>query len=414
MKAIAHLLAASLLVLSLSAAAQTKLTPAQYAQDVEYFWQTVNDNYAYFDQKQTDWARVHAVYRPQADTLSSRRSLVRLLETMLGELYDHHAGLGTNQPDSRRLVPSATDVYAQWQGGRAVVVDVRRGFGAERVGVRPGAEIVQVEGVLVEQAIRPYLAQNLKSPDEAARNYALNLLLAGAHNAERRWLVRTAGTEAEVLPDRPQPLLENIRFARSLESRRIGSTGYLKINNSLGDNALIPAFDSALTALQDTKALILDLRETPSGGNTTVARAILSRFITREQYYQQHELVGEERAFGVKRKWVELVTPRGQPYTRPVVLLAGRWTGSMGEGLAIAFDGMKRATVLGTELARLNGAIYSFRLPNSRIGFSIPTEKLYHVDGTPRENYVPKVPVPPAASSSTHDVALAAALRRLR
>ncbi|RAK68434.1 peptidase [Hymenobacter edaphi] len=332
---------------------------------------------------------------------------------MLAELYDPHATLGTNRPDSPRLVPSGSDVYAEWRGDKAVVRDVRPGFGAALAGVRPGTEIVAVDGVPVAQAAGAYLPACLKAPDPAARAYALNVLLAGRHHAERRWQLRQPGAAPiDVRPDYPRPLLEHISYPRRLESRRYGRTGYIRLHNSLGDHALMAPFDSTLDALLDTRALVLDLRDTPSGGTTTVARALLSRFVSREQYYQQHELVAEERAYGVKRKWTELVSPRGRRYPGRVVVLAGRWTGSMGEGLAIAFDALPQATVVGTELARLNGAIYFYRLPNSGIGFSLPAEKLYHIDGTPREDYRPKVLVPPAAPPA--DAALDRALQLLK
>lgn len=395
------LIAALLLALPLLAAAQNRqppLTPAQYREDVTFFWQTVHDDYAYFDQKQTDWDQVRRRYLPQADTLRSRRALVRLLETMLTELYDHHASLGTNRPDSYRLVPTGADVYAEWEGSRALVRAVRPGFGAAQAGVEPGTEIMAVNGVPVSEALRPLLPTCLKAPDLAARTYALNVLLAGRHDEPRRWRIQTGpGARRAVLPDSARNLLEQPPAAGRLSSRRDGSRlGYIRLHNSLGDNGLIAAFDSTLDALLATRGLILDLRDTPSGGNTTVARAILGRFVEREQYYQQHELVGEERSFGVKRKWTELVSPRGRCYAGPVVVLAGRWTGSMGEGLTIAFDALPQATVVGSELARLNGAIYAYRLPHSGIGFSLPAEKLYHVSGQPREQYRPKVPVAPA------------------
>jgi carboxyl-terminal processing protease len=394
--------------------APTRLTPAQYREDVTFFWQTVRDDYAYFDRKQVDWEQVRTRYLPQADTLRSRRALIRLLETMLGELYDYHAALGTNRQDSPRLVPSGSDMYAEWEGERAVVRELRPGFGAEQAGIRPGTEILAVDGQPVATAAQAYLPRCLRQPDAAARTYALNVLLAGRHNAERRLRVRPpGGPEREVLPDRPRPLLENVSYPRRLSSSRYGQIGYVRIHNSLFDNALIAPFDSTLDALRDTRGLILDLRETPSGGNTTVARAMLSRFVSREQAYQQHELVGEERAHGVKRKWVELVTPRGRRYPGPVVVLAGRWTGSMGEGLTIAFDALPQATVVGSPLARLHGAIYSYRLPNSGIGFSLPAEKLYHVNGTPREDYQPKVRVEPSANPA-EDAALNRALQLLK
>ena len=413
---------ALILVLSapLLATSTPPLTHQQYLEDFDFFWQTIRDNYGYFAQKQTDWARVRTHYRAQADTLSSRRAFVRLLENALAELYDNHAGLGTNRPDSRRLVPTGTDVWATFVKGQAVVQQVRAGYGAERAGLRPGAVIDTVNGMPVAAAMRPFLPQSLRAPDPAARDFALGQLLAGDHRTPREWRGQAGGCSFVVQPDVPMPLLETSRYAARLAVRRLGAAGrigYLKINNSLGDNRLIAQFDSALTSLQNTQSLVLDLRETPSGGNSTVARAIMGRFIGREAPYQRHELPNEEAQTGVPRRWLELVAPRGPRYTRPVAILVGRWTGSMGEGLAIGFDALGRATVVGTEMAQLHGAIYSYKLPHSGIGFSFPVERLYHVNGQPREAYRPRVYVDlgPASknNSASADPVLLAALAAL-
>ncbi|MBD2714125.1 hypothetical protein KBK19_03650 [Microvirga sp. STR05] len=404
-----------LLVLGLpgSLRAQAPLTPAQYQQDFDYFWTTIRDNYCYFDKKQTDWPRVRELYEAQLPGISTRAQFVRLLENALNELYDNHASLSTNLPDSRRLVPTGTDVWARFEQGKPVVVAVRPGFGAERVGLRPGMELVAINKVPVDQAIAPLLGRSLKTVDAAARTLALNLALAGDHRTPRQLTVRTRGRLRNLYPDAPTAQLEHIRYAGLLESRQLGTVGYIRINNSLGNNRLIAAFDSTLDALAGTSGLILDLRETPSGGNTTVARAIMGRFLTQEQPYQRHEFPAEERQFGIRRSTLEIVSPRLRPYTRPLVVLVGPWTSSMGEGITIGFDALGRATIIGTEMARLNGAVTSFRLPNSTFGFNIPTERLYHVNGQPRENFVPAVRIAPDPQGTT-DTALAGALQRLQ
>lgn len=400
-----------LLLLPATLRAQAPLTPAQYQQDFAYFWTTISENYCYFDKKQTDWATVRTLYAAQLPGITTKAAFTRLLENVLHELYDNHASLSTNLPDSRRLLPSGSDVWAQFRQGKPVVVAVRAGFGAERAGMRPGMEIVAVNDVPLAQALPPLLPRTLRAPDEAAREVALNLALAGTHNNPRKLTVRSQGRTLTFYPDKPTAQLENIGYPRLLESRQLGTIGYIRVNNSLGNNKLIAAFDSTLDALSDTSGLILDLRETPNGGNTTVGRAILSRFITREQPYQRHELTAEEQRYGIKRSWVELVSPRPRPYTRPLVVLVGRWTSSMGEGITIGFDAMQRATILGTEMARLNGGIASYRLPNSGIGFAIPFERIYHINGTPRENFVPAQHI--SQSEESRDVALEKALELL-
>jgi hypothetical protein len=64
---------------------------------------------------------------------------------------------------------------------------------------------------------------------------------------------------------------------------------------------------------------------------------------------------------------------------------------------------MKRATVIGTPLARLNGAVESAEMPNTKIGFNIATERLYHVNGLPRELYKPAIEVDVTAQRPGQD-----------
>jgi hypothetical protein len=59
-------------------------------------------------------------------------------------------------------------------------------------------------------------------------------------------------------------------------------------------------------------------------------------------------------------------------------------------------------------MAGLLGANYERVLPNSGLVVRIPAEKLYHVDGTPREEFVPEIVVQP---ENGRDVALEVAVR---
>lgn len=72
--------------------------------------------------------------------------------------------------------------------------------------------------------------------------------------------------------------------------------------------------------------------------------------------------------------------------------MVGHWTGSMGEGMAIGFDGLKRAKIVGTSMAKLLGAVQGFTMTETNIGFQIPTERLYHINGIPREKFIPTIP----------------------
>lgn len=398
-----------------SFAAETRApTPQELRADFVQATQLVAANYAYFDKKETAWKTAPARYADDVTRITNRAQLVAVLEQLLDELYDPHAQLNTNSPKSWRLVPSGTDLWAQWRGGSAVVTQVRSDSDAARAGIRAGDVVVSIDATPVARAVDARMGRTYPHTATAARDWALRSVLAGRHDMERTLVLKSGTTERTVkLSARDQS------FSRDGEpvSHAIkgDDVGYIRINDSLGDNATIQAFDAALDALMDTRALIVDLRNTASGGNSSVARGMIGRFVRTQLPYQKHELPAEEHETGINRSWLELVAPRGKAYTKPVAVLVDHWTGSMGEGIAIGFDATKAGTVIGTPMAALLGATYHLELTHSGIGMNVPAERLYHaVDGTPREEYVPKVVVEPIGAKGDSDLFVEAALRTLR
>jgi C-terminal processing protease CtpA/Prc len=362
----------------------------QQSQDYDHFCTAVRENYAYFDVKKTDWQRVCDGYRVDALAATTRGALVTVLERALGELYDAHAHLGSSTRTSPRLTPTNTDLSATWQGERAVIVSVRSDSAAFKAGAREGMTVLEVDGEAVQKAALAREPRCLSQPDPAAREWALQSVLAGRQNGQSVRLKVQQGERSETLEFVPDRVFKS----ETLSYLRVGKNndiGLIRFNNSLGGREAVLAFDEAVKSLADTRALLLDLRDTPSGGNTTVARAIMGRLIDKEALYQRHEAVSEFRETGVRRAWVEYVFPRtdGELYRRPVIVLVGRWTGSMGEGLAIGLHAARGALVLGEPMAHLLGSVQEYKLPQSGIAVRIPTEKLFSVDGKPREAFVP-------------------------
>ena len=81
----------------------------------------------------------------------------------------------------------------------------------------------------------------------------------------------------------------------------------------------------------------------------------------------------------------------------------------MGEGIAIGLNATRNAPVFGEPMAHLLGALNQIDRPNSKIPVRVPAEKLFHVNGTPREAFVPCHV--PEASAPTEDVELDAAVK---
>ena len=382
-----------------------------WAADFRFACEHISSSYAYFDVKATRWSDVPGLYENDLANVHDKREFVMLMERVVEELYDSHAQLTTNTASSPRLVPSGTDLWAEWHGDSAMITDVRHDSDAERAGIRAGAVVIALDGVPIENAVRRRMGRSYPKTDSGARDWALRAVLAGHHDTRRRLELADGGAVRDVtLPARDQ-FQDGTREAVTLATLPDG-TGYVRLNDSLGRSGTVAMFDRALATMANAPALVLDLRDTPSGGNTTVARGILGRFVDHEAPYQKHVLPAEERESGIRRSWLELVSPRAPIFHKPVAVLVGHWTGSMGEGLAIGFDATRAGRVVGTAMAGLLGATYTITLPNTGIGINLPAERLYHVNGTPREAFRPPFPVE-TTTSSPEDAVLARALEIL-
>lgn len=364
--------------------ANTIFAQTSYQKDFVAFWTDINNHYAYLEQQKIDWNKVREIYEPKVAKVTSNSAFIRLLENVLNELYNGHVSLNTNLTSSNRLVPSGSDLYVEKAGNKYMIKDLRKGFGADLSGLKIGMEVKLFNGKPVGTQLQKFLPKFTADPSPEMYQYALDMLFAGTHDTKRTITVIEHGKEKTFTP---------VTYGNSSEllySKVLNkNTAYIKVNNSLGNNDLIAAFDKTLDSLLPYKHLIIDLTETPGGGNTTVARAIMGRFTDTLLPYQVHEF--DEKAYQTKRHWVEYVSPRKTIYNGSVYVLVGHWTGSMGEGMAIGFDGMKRAKIIGTEMAGLIGAISNFQLSETKIGFQFPTERLYHINGTPREKFVPEI-----------------------
>lgn len=362
---------------------------ADYRADALALEELVNAQYAYLERLPGGRFPGSPRLRAEAEAVSDRRALLAYAERAVSALADHHAITGSSFADSWALVPSYSDLWVEAEGAGWRITAVREGSPAEAAGVRAGDELVSVGGVPTGAAVAAFWSDlGLEATPERGA-YAARVLAAGRRDRARDLTVRGAdGVERRLeLPSlyalpRPERL--------PVEAADVGEARVIRFNDSLGDAATIAAFDAAMAAARPGQTVVLDLTDTPSGGNTVVARAVMGWFVDAPAGYQVHGLPAEARETGVARQWVEQVLPReGKRHRGPVVVRVGRWTGSMGEGLAIGLDALG-ARVDGGPMAGLLGAVYDHKLPNSGLVIKLPTERLYAVDGTPREAFRPR------------------------
>ena len=251
----------------------------KYQADFDHFLNDFTNHYVYLELEGIDIEKIRAYYKPEVDAIQSDDDFVLFLEKVTYEFYNGHIMLNNNTPDSNRVIPSGSDIYAVKSGNSFLISDVRLDSPAEKSGMKPGMELITFNGQNISEAIKPFLPKTVTNYTPAMYSYAINMLLAGNRNTPRNIIVYFKNSRREYLPDiykpTPKATLLNVMKYKS-------GISYIKINDALGNTDLIPAFDKALDSLLDSKAITLDLRETPGGGNTTVARSIMGRFITKE------------------------------------------------------------------------------------------------------------------------------------
>ncbi len=340
---------------------------------------------------------------PRARAARDHAAWLHVLEEALDSLYDGHSQLNTNAPDSWRPVPYG--VWVQPDAARYIVTAVQRGSLPERTGVRPGDELVAIDGVSVSALFESRRPRFLSRADPAADEWALESAVAGRHDTRYELLIRRDGRESVLKPGQAAPARGDVEW------KRVGTDiGLIAISTFAPNRGVVDAFDRALHALRSTRGLIVDVRSN-AGGDTAIARPIIGRLITaRRQYAWMTSRDGP----GLGPRRPEFVDARGPwTYSAPVVVVVDRFSVSMAEGFAMALSGLGRARIVGTRMARLGAAVGRIELPHSKVTVQISTEPVYALDGTPRWELEPDVVVNPQREADGNDPFVAAAIEAL-
>ena len=263
---------------------------------------------------------------------------------------------------------------------------------------------MSIDGRAVGEAVADRLPRALVREDPAAGDWALRTLLAGRHAAPVRVEVQTdSGLQSVAfLPG------QSNRPKSALTTRFIDpGIRVVRLHNSLGHAALVPAWDAALNTLRETDGLVLDLRDTPGGGNTTVARGLLGplvselRPLTSAMIFPARSVATASLGSGsnMSRPAAPIPTTSRSPFWSVAGSQAwarawrSAWTAWGAQPFSVpswqGCEARPTATRLSTRGSRCVG----------------PEERLFHVDGTRRDAFVPRMPT--ESGSSGEDFGLA-------
>jgi hypothetical protein len=376
-----------LLTFSYANSQETKVDRSKIEEDFEQIMSDIKNNYIYLNDKKVDIDCIYFNYKKKIKLIDSEDQRLLFFEYLLDEFYDSHVILMRSIRKSYRL---DSPIFTVTKNGKTKIKNVWQ-TQIENINLNIiGSEIIKINGIDLITKIDNFPTICNDKNDFETRNWIANKVISGKYNEPR---ILTLKLTNDKIVDFD---LDSIKLKKDnslLTVSIVNNIGIIRLNNSLGQNALIEKFDTVIDSLQNTKGLIIDLRNTTGGGNSYVARGIMSRFINESMPYQLHQIFDEswDNQPIIKRSWAEYVSPRNKQYKNPVVVLVGKWTGSMGEGLAIGFDGLRRAEIVGTEMKRLaGGSTNDFHLKNENLNYKLMTEKIFHLNGTPREKYIPE------------------------
>jgi carboxyl-terminal processing protease len=335
------------------------------------FWAEAKYNFAFFDKVPTlSWDSLYLAYLPKVRATTSTLNYYQVLQEMCAQLHDGH----TNVYPPKELFAEAFEappVRTALIEGKVILIEVRSPS-LRQQGVVPGVEVLAIDGVPVHtyaQRIAPF--QSASTPqDREMRTYSARLLAGAAsqpvtlllQDAKGHSFTRTLARSGYSDAQSSQPPLLEFKILK-------GNIGYVALN-SFADKALLTQFAAAYPQLQQTKALILDVRRN-GGGNSDIGFGVLKYLLDKPfqtTVWHTRDYRPSYRPWELPELWYgeveKPVSPLSTPaYAGKVVVLTSTRTFSAAEDFTVAFDYAKRGLVMGEPTGGSTGQPLSFSLP---------------------------------------------------
>ncbi len=350
-------------------------------------WSEVKFNFVYFDRvPDLNWDSLYLAYLPKVTQTNTTLEYYRTLQKMCAHLNDGHTSI-TPPPELYDELWADMPMSTRLVEGKVLVKSVDSDSLVQR-GIKPGLEITHINDIPVNEYVRDSVMPYLSVSTEQARikqAYGSYLLAGSVNNPVKltfidadshsfsatlsRWSWRQLPNNS---PDISFKILE-------------GNIAYVEIT-TFGNDSIVKVFDSLFEEVEQTEALIIDVRRN-GGGNSGVGWQILayladSSFACLQckmrTYYPQRRLDGLMDSWDVS-DWKHPANP-SKHFSRPVVILIGPSTGSAAEDFVVPFDFMKRGKLIGEPTAGSTGQPLLFSLPGGGQG-RVCTKRCTYPDG---------------------------------
>jgi carboxyl-terminal processing protease len=332
-------------------------------------WTRIRDTYYDPGFGGLDWDGVRVELRPRAEEAASAEELRDVIREMLDRLSESHFVLIPRE--AAGAVPGAagggsgtTGLEVRWIGGAALVTRVDEGGPAARAGIRPGIEIVRIEGHPVSEVVEEIRRSGAARSAGALPPYWISAGLAGrlrgpAGSDLELTVADPSGTSFTAALGLVEERGELVRFGHLPPFRlrvedRIAplpdgrAAGVLHFSGWFPGAA--PLVADAVDRFRELDGIVVDLRGNP-GGVGGLAMGIGGHFL------DERVELGTMRTRQATLRFVvnpQLVAPDGrrvEPFAGPVAILVDGLTGSTSEIFAAGMQSLGRARVFGEPTA---------------------------------------------------------------
>ena len=298
-------------------------------------WQIIKSNYYQSDLNEQNWTKWKKRYyhkiKTQEDAYVAINSMLTSLNDSYSKFMSEEEFNAQNNAINSKLYGIGINIASI--AGKIYIANVIENAPAYNQGIRSGDIILKVNGTDVSGQSIYHVAQLIKG--EINANLSLELL---------------RGNERfEKIVKREEIKVKTIDYKKLSDK-----IGYIRISSFIGLDTS-KEFVIALNRLQDTEALILDLRGN-SGGLFQNAVVISNLFIKKGTIVNVIARQGKMNTYSA--------TDEGCIYNKPLVVLIDGTSASASEILSSALKDNKRATLIGTKTYGKGLVQKVFALPN--------------------------------------------------
>ncbi|MBZ9629744.1 S41 family peptidase [Salegentibacter sp. LM13S] len=293
----------------------------------DVFWHTLNENYAFFKERNLDWQHIYEAYGPQADTIKNEQELYEIFRQITDHLNDDHTS----------VIPTE-DIRIEYE---------KKSDSLEESNSSTNLSIAELEDKI--------LYQYVENPSRYGKSLHGNGLINYGIASNNIGYIQ---------------LNNMLFFANYKVSDSLSGYDYLfaylkesrKNPNYQEDEikGIKRIMDTIVNKFKNTDAIILDLRFN-YGGYDVVSLEVLKHFIDSKSKVFSKKA---KTRTGFTKPQSFYISPTEETYNKPVFFLTSHQTSSAPESLTMASMPFENITIIGSRTMGITSDVLEKKLPN--------------------------------------------------